>query len=115
MFERLKQLLFGTKAKPRSPQWPAFEKIQIHAHPYCSACGGRKNLQLHHIWPFSWPGGEALELTVANTIVLCMAPGRSCHLYTGHLGDFASRNPDVVVDAATMLAKIKFRPYPDKR
>jgi hypothetical protein len=67
---------------------------------------------VHHVLPVSWPRGVAHELDPSNLITLCGPEAHHCHLMVGHLGDYHSRNPNVVNDAARMLAKIESRPYP---
>lgn len=106
-------LLTGRGAEPRrSSKWPAVRKAHLAKFPTCAACGTKEKLEVHHIWPVSWPGGENSELDPSNLITLCEAPGRNCHLNVGHLGDYASRNPAVIVDAAWWRAKREGRPYP---
>ncbi len=96
----------------RDPKWEAVRHEAVVAHPYCANCGGTALLQVHHKYPVGWPNGKATELDKANLIVLCESPGRNCHLWIGHLGDFHSRNVDVEKDAAHDLEKIRKRPYP---
>lgn len=100
----------------RSPLWPRVRNEHLAREPECLACGcrERKLLNVHHILPFSWPGGKELELVRNNLVTLCESPTHHCHLYVGHLGDFRSRNPNVLEDAKTWRAKIESRPYPDK-
>ncbi len=104
--------LMAKPQEPRSAQWEKVRRAFVEAHPYCSNCGGTKDLEAHHEWPFSWPGGKSKELDPHNLIVLCESPGHNCHLMVGHLGDWHSRNPFVVQMAAEMFIAIKNRPYP---
>jgi 5-methylcytosine-specific restriction enzyme A len=97
---------------PRSPRWAAARAAWLRGHPTCAACGGRENLQVHHVWPVHWPGGKDSELSPDNFMTLCGSPARLCHLRDGHLWDFRSRNPSARADAAAQLDKIVNRPYP---
>jgi 5-methylcytosine-specific restriction endonuclease McrA len=97
----------------RSSHWPAARAAHLQHERECAACGGKDHLEVHHIIPFSWPGGSELELVDSNLITLCESPSHNCHLWVGHLGDYRSRNPDVRRDAAAFRAKIKARPYPN--
>lgn len=103
-----------TPEKKRSPQWAKVRDAFIAKNPSCAACGckDKSALECHHAYPFSWPGGDIVELREDNLIVLCSEKANSCHRLIGHLADFASRNPLVRIDAALMLAKIRNRPYP---
>jgi hypothetical protein len=67
--------------------------------------------------PWSWPGGADKHNSdpladPAVFVTLCEKPSMNCHLWIGHLGDFKSRNPNVLQDAATFQNKVKLRPYP---
>lgn len=104
-----------TQGVPRDPRWPAVRRAFLKDHPECAACGGTKGVQLHHVYPFSWPGGHATELEPSNFLPLCEHPPHNCHLLIGHSGDFKSRNEGVRKDAARMLDKIRNRPYPPKK
>ncbi len=104
--------------KPR-PSWvEAGCREWIRLHPTCAATGGRDKLNAHHLLCWSWPGGDAransdphavppVFLTLSEDFAGC-----NMHLLIGHLGDYKSRNPDAVKDAAAFLAKVKARPYP---
>ena len=64
--------------EPRSPAWAKLSKKLISAQPYCSACGTKTNLEVHHLKPFHlFP---ELELVEENCIVLC----RDHHFFLGH-------------------------------
>jgi hypothetical protein len=88
----------------RSGRWPAVRDKFIRQNPTCAACGKRDTLEAHHVVPFQ--EAPALELDPGNLITLC----RTCHLVFGHLGDWASWNPEVRVDASAYLAKRLQRP-----
>ena len=115
MIRRLFAMLTSALAAPgegRSPLWPRARAEHLRKEPRCAACGGTECLQVHHILPVSWPGGPERELSPANLITLCESPGRNCHLWWGHLGDFRARNEAAVEDAASFLTKVKARPCP---
>lgn len=99
---------------PRSPKWAGVRAGHLKQFPACAACGSRKCVEVHHVVPVSWPGGKELELDPANLLTLCESKTMNCHLWIGHLGDFRSRNPNAVADAAAVLAKVRGRPYPGR-
>lgn len=101
-------LLAGKPWCLRSPGWPKARAAHLKLYPRCAVCDGRKDLEVHHVVPVSWPGGKELELASSNLLTLC-GPH---HLWHGHLGSWFSRNPDVREDAAAWLAKIQSRPKP---
>lgn len=88
----------------RSPKWPAARRQWLRAHPECEACGGRGQLDVHHVTPFH--KDPSRELDPANFMTLC----RPHHLFVGHLMAWASWNPDARTDAAAWRAKVKNRP-----
>jgi len=89
---------------PRSPQWPRLRADWLLLHPTCAACGTKKDPEVHHIAPvWLFPSHE---LDLQNLITLC---GNGCHLTWGHLHNYRSWNPTVVVDAAAFLAKVQAR------
>lgn len=90
----------GVSAK-RSSRWPTVEKHFREANPTCAACGGKKNLNVHHCMPFHLD--PALELDPTNLITLCMG-SKECHLHIGHGGSFKQYCPEVRKYAATVLA-----------
>ena len=79
------------KGMARSGQWRALEEKVIKEHPYCSWCGTRDRLQVHHLLPFA--DNPAHELDPENCIVLCEFAEMDCHLRVGHLGNFHTFNP----------------------
>ena len=91
----------------RSNKWPAVRKAYLVDHGTCAACGSVNKLEVHHIKPFHLH--PELELDPTNFISLCESGdhGINCHLQVGHLGNFKNENPNVVRDAAAMLALIK--------
>jgi 5-methylcytosine-specific restriction protein A len=106
MFNHLRHLIASKlrerrKAKERSPLWPNVRDGHLKTNPTCAACGGAEHLQVHHVVPFAVD--PHLELSPANLITLCMGPNED-HLFIGHSGDFEHYNPNVVGDAAFLLA-----------
>ena len=84
----------------RSPKWPHVEKLHLKLEPACAACGSVKKLNVHHKKPFHlFP---ELELDLNNLITLCM--DKECHEKIGHGGNFKDYNPNIVEDAAKVLA-----------
>lgn len=93
----------------RSNRWPEVRAAHLKTNPNCALCGGKANLQVHHIMPFHID--PSLELNIANLITLCEAKhnGINCHLAFGHLGNFRTVNPTSVADATDWGVKIKNR------
>lgn len=94
----------------RSPQWPKVRADFLVAHPFCAACGGRKNLEVHHVTPFHVDPSR--ELDVANLIALCENPERLCHFRDGHCFSWQASNPTVRQDAAAMMSRVFRRVNP---
>lgn len=91
----------------RSPQWPAVRKQFLKWNPTCAACGGKNNLEVHHVQPFHlFP---ELELKPDNLIVLCETGG-NCHLMIGHLKNWQSYNTLVREHAGLYLSLVQKRP-----
>jgi len=94
---------------PRDGRWPELRERWLKAHPRCAVCGTTAGVVPHHIRPVHvWPEQELLW---SNLLSLC---GR-CHLLIGHLGAWASWNPDVVKDAAGWSERIRRRPVWPKK
>ncbi|SRR6266566_6559488 len=92
----------------RSPHWPAVRETHLKREPNCTACGGKDNIEVHHIHPFHlWP---ELELVETNLITLCEHPSHNCHFIFGHLLSWLSYNLTVQFDAAAYLLKLSHRP-----
>ena len=96
----------GSLEVPRSPHWSTIRKRHLEIQPTCAACGGVKNLQVHHCMPFHID--QSKELDQDNLITLCEE--HNCHLIFGHLYNWHSYNANVREDAAVMLEKVKSRP-----
>jgi len=99
------KLLTSPKGK-RSNHWPTVRKHWLSTHPTCEACGGSKNIEVHHKMPFHLDPSKELDPT--NFITLCEVMGSECHLKVGHTVDGTSSwkifNPNVVNDADKLLA-----------
>ena len=89
------------KRVARSGEWPTVRKHFLEAHPHCIACGGTKRLQVHHEIPFKTD--PTLELDPSNLVVLCM-DSLDCHVRLGHSGSYRYYNPNIIQDAAIVLA-----------
>ncbi len=79
----------------RSPKWRAVARDHLVVQPCCVSCASRRELNVHHIFPFHFCvhlGRADLELDHRNLITLCA----SHHLLLGHLDDFESANLSVV-------------------
>jgi 5-methylcytosine-specific restriction endonuclease McrA len=90
----------------RSGKWPRVRKQHLKEHSACAVCGGKKDVEVHHVRPFH--KSPKLELDPANLITLCNH--LRCHLLIGHLGCFRSWNVDVRKMAALIFGKIVRRP-----
>jgi 5-methylcytosine-specific restriction endonuclease McrA len=91
----------------RSHKWKNVRKEFLTNHPTCAICGGKENLQVHHIRPFHlFPD---LELFESNLMTLCEG-SKNHHLEFGHLENFKSYNPSIKEDATVWYNKIKNRP-----
>ena len=98
----VKDAVQGKPVKLRSSKWSGVRKKFVAKHPTCAACGRPNKLEVHHIKPFHLH--PELELEFSNLMTLCEHRDTKCHFTQGHLGDWHSFNPDVVVDAATALS-----------
>lgn len=92
----------------RSTKWPQVQKDFLSKNPLCAVCKKKGKLlnplNVHHQHPFHVH--PELELNEANLITLC----RIHHLWWGHLGNWASWNDSVEMDARIWADKIKSRP-----
>ena len=93
---------------PRSGKWPTVRNNHLKLNPICAVCGGKENLNVHHIQDFhQYP---ELELDSNNLITLCEGHVVNCHLLFGHLLNFRSININVIEDVKIWNNKIKTRP-----
>ena len=96
-------------ASKRSSHWSTVRKTFLGSNPKCAVCNGTTKLEVHHKVPFHLK--PELELDQNNLIILCESDhnGINCHLAFGHLGNFKSLNPDVVIDTTLWNDKISKR------
>jgi 5-methylcytosine-specific restriction endonuclease McrA len=108
MLARIKDLIKGIPGK-RSSKWASVRKEFLLKNPTCSLCGGKSDLEVHHIKPFHLH--PELELDLNNLITLCESKknGINCHLAFGHLGSYKSVNKDVVEDTKKWNNKLATR------
>lgn len=90
----------------RSSQWKDVRNKFINEYNVCAVCGGKDNLEVHHIIPFHI--APELELDEDNLITLCERKkyGINCHLFIGHLGNYKRYNPDVIFDSIYWYRKL---------
>lgn len=91
-------------ASGRSSKWPEARDAYLAAHPRCAACGGDRDLEVHHVIPVHVNRNE--ELNPGNLITLCENEERLCHFREGHLYDWRSFDPDVRANAAALLQRV---------
>ena len=91
--------------EPRSSKWPKVRDEHLKIDPVCNVCGGKEDLNVHHIIPFHIDKSKELDPT--NLITLCNA--RGCHFAFGHLFDWQSSNPSVVQDSKLFKKKVEDR------
>lgn len=101
--------MFRNLFEGRSYKWSSVRKEHLKENNYCSACGRRNNLEVHHIEPVHKNPDK--ELDPDNLITLCSS---HCHFVFGHLMDYKSWNVDVVKDCSSYMQKIKNRPYKEQ-
>lgn len=94
----------------RSSRWPSTRKAHLEKFPTCAVCGGKSNLEVHHMVPFHTDRDKELDPT--NLITLCESKknGLNCHLWFGHLGNFRAYNPEVYTDSIAWNKKFLSRP-----
>lgn len=88
-------------SEPRSSGWSKVRNEHLSKDPVCNVCGGKEDLNVHHIVPFHID--KSKELDPNNLITLCN--GNSCHFAFGHLYNWKTSNPDVIADAKTFKQK----------
>jgi 5-methylcytosine-specific restriction endonuclease McrA len=86
----------------RAGAWPRVRREHLLKEPECVACGRAKDLEVHHIVPYS--KDHSLELDPANLVTLCADP---CHFVHGHLMSWTRFNPEVREDCARYRAKLE--------
>ena len=101
----VKDWLRGEKT-PRSPEWPRVRREWLKLHPQCAACGTTRAVEVHHMVPFHIDRSK--ELDFSNFITLCESVIASEHHFAvGHFRNWKNYNPNVIADAAKMLASHK--------
>jgi 5-methylcytosine-specific restriction enzyme A len=105
MFSWLRRLTESFGGKPRSSQWPAVRKEHLRRFPTCAACGRSRDIEVHHVVPFSVAPERELDQT--NLVSLCADP---CHLLFGHLRNYQRHNRFVREDAAAFLHRMRTEP-----
>jgi 5-methylcytosine-specific restriction protein A len=103
MIKKIKEVFIDNKyswSKNRSAKWPAVRDAFIEKRKECFVCGSKKNLEVHHIVPFS--DNPDLELVEDNLIILCESKkyGVNCHLFFGHVGNYKFSNENILKDAS---------------
>lgn len=101
MLTKLKQLYYWYKDwrvdKPtrglRSSKWPNTRKQHIQKEPRCQWCGGKLDLEVHHIEPYHI--NPTRELDQTNLITLCEHGFKDCHRRRGHHNNWKLSNPDI--------------------
>ncbi len=98
----------------RSVEWKNLAKAHLQTHPFCLACGCKSvsgYLSVHHKYPYQLcnaVGRADLVFDERNLITLCDGRGsEEHHLLLGHLGDWASFNPEAITDATTTFFQKK--------
>ena len=92
-------------SEPRSGEWPKVRNNHLREDPVCNVCGGKEDLNVHHIVPFHID--KSKELDPSNLITLCN--GHGCHFAFGHLFNWQTSNPSVVGDAKLFKKKVEDR------
>lgn len=107
MLQRIKEFFAGFAKSvagyegKRSSEWTNVRNKFLREHPTCAACGGKKSLNVHHIFPFEYYPERELD-AAGNLITLCEdgPASMNCHFVYGHCGvSWTHWNPHVVHDA----------------
>lgn len=101
----LRRLTESFTGAPRSGQWPRVRKEHLRRFPTCAACGRSKDMEVHHVEPFSVAPDRELDPT--NLVTLCAEP---CHQLFGHCRDWRRSNRFVREDAAAFLHRMRTEP-----
>lgn len=109
LFQKLKDRIQGKapKGARRSSAWRKIRKAHITKYPYCSVCGRKSKVEVHHKIPFHV--APDLELHPDNLTTLCenKKNGINCHLLVGHLGNYRKVNLSVDIDVMTWRMKLE--------
>jgi hypothetical protein len=106
-------MIRGKPPLMRSDRWETVRKHHLETNPFCAACGGSNDLQVHHMHPFHLFPQRELDPT--NLITLCEKPlhdgdkaDDNHHLTLGHCGDWKNFNQKVLEDVnAYRIGKTK--------
>jgi len=82
----------------RSSKWTDVARAHLLKQPCCLCCGSTERLNVHHKFPFHYVtaiGRPDLELDERNLYTLCVNHADAAHILIGHLGNYASYNPDL--------------------
>jgi 5-methylcytosine-specific restriction protein A len=96
--------LQGKPAVPRFPKWPTVRRHFLEKHSTCEACGGKEDLEAHHVKAFHMH--PELELDDSNLCCLCEHKDRECHFRYGHAWNWKDICPTVRADVATELKRV---------
>ena len=99
--------MYGMCGTPRSGQWRRVQQEHLAKEPTCRVCGGKEDLNVHHLRPFEY--FPELELEPKNLITLCNA--KRCHITFGHGGDFHAWNPHCISDVTLANQMYRERKY----
>lgn len=109
-----KWLGFEDKNRPpnikRHKDWARVRDAWLKAHPECAVCKSKENVVVHHIDPVQHAPEK--ELVETNFLTLCEGPPVNCHLFVGHLMNWASWNPLAQIHAAMWRYRIANRATP---
>jgi hypothetical protein len=86
----------------RSSKWSGVRRSHLNNKSSCACCDAVKDLEVHHIIPFSI--APDLELDPNNLVTLC----KYCHLVIGHLRDNRIYNPNLMLDIQVFRMNRKF-------
>lgn len=91
----------------RDPRWRKARQQFLDVHSKCAACGGTKDLNVHHIKPVHVRSD--LELDPLNMITLC--EHNRCHFIFGHLNtSWLTWNTHVKEDAKLWRDRLRNAP-----
>ncbi len=110
--KEIKEVLIDGKrewSQKRSSKWPSIRQAHLKENPSCAVCGGKSDVEVHHIRPFHL--APELELESSNLISLCEAKkyGVNCHLFFGHLGNYKSENLHLLDDVMVWQERFEER------
>lgn len=92
----------------RSSKWSWTRKQHLLKEPRCQWCGGKLDLEVHHIEPFHIKPER--ELDDNNLLTLCEHGKKDCHLKHGHYGYWKTFNPTIKAECEAR----KNKDYPEE-